>query len=161
MLDLIQFDFRLDFHRGGILHPTGTNHVSALQRTMRVEQYTAEELSYAAIHGPFQEKPFPMHISLLMVRDKPNSSKKHNIMDLSWPKGFFCQSWCGKNTYLDTYFTLHYPSLDNITEAIHNLGPDVLLYKTDISRAFRHLKIDPGEQDLLGLHHKGFPLRFS
>ena len=28
------------------------------------------------------------------------------------------------------------------------------MYKVDISRAFRHIRIDPGDIDLLGLHHK-------
>ena len=35
------------------------------------------------------------------------------------------------------------------------LGPGCKLFKVDISRAFRHLRIDPGDIDLLGLKHKG------
>ena len=63
-----------------------------------------------------------------------------------------------KNSYLDTYFTLHYPSVDHITQAICNLGPDALLYKIDISTAFCHIRIDPGDLDLLGFHHNGYYL---
>ena len=88
-----------------------------------------KELSYGAINGPYHEKPFPMYISPLMVRDKP--------------KGCSVNHGVSKNTYLDTYFTLHYLSLDHITQAIYDLGPHALLYKIDISRAFRHLRIDP------------------
>ena len=33
------------------------------------------------------------------------------------------------------------------------LGSEALLYKVDISRAFRHIRIDPGDLDLLGLKH--------
>ena len=33
------------------------------------------------------------------------------------------------------------------------LGTGALLYKVDISRAFRHLRIDPGDIDLLGIYH--------
>ena len=112
-----------------------------------------EELSYGAIHGSYQEKPFSMHVSPLMVRDKPNSNKKHTIMDLSWPKGFSVNHGVSKNTYLYTYFTLHYPSVDHITQTIRDLGPNAILYKIDISRAFRHLRIDPGDLDLLGFYH--------
>ena len=36
------------------------------------------------------------------------------------------------------------------------LGPGSLLYKVDISRAFRQLKIDPGDLDLLGLKHQSY-----
>ena len=31
-----------------------------------------------------------------------------------------------------------------------------MLYKVDISRAFRHIRVDPGDIDLLGLSHKAF-----
>ena len=115
-----------------------------------------EELAYGAIHGPYHEKPFPIHVSPLMVRDKPNSNKKRTIMNLSWLKGSTVNHGVSKNMYLDTYFTLHYPSLDHITEAIRDLNPHALLYKIDISRAFRHLRIDPGDLYLLGFYHNNY-----
>ena len=31
--------------------------------------------------------------------------------------------------FLDTYFTLQYPSIDHITNKLKDLGPGVLLYK--------------------------------
>ena len=130
--------------------------MSALQNTLHVEQYISQELSYGTIHGPYHEKPFPMHVSPLMVRDKPNSNKKRTIMDLSWPKGFSVKQGVSKNCYLDTYFTLHYLSVDHITQAICNLGPNALLYKINISRAFRHIRIDPGDLDLLCFHHNSY-----
>ena len=36
---------------------------------------------------------------------------------------------------------------------MRDLGPGALLYKVDISRAFRQLRIDPGDIDLLGIVH--------
>ena len=56
-----------------------------------------------------------------------------------------------QNRYLDSYYYLSYPSIDNIVDGLKKLGPGALLYKVDISRAFRHLKIDPGDLDLLGM----------
>ena len=35
------------------------------------------------------------------------------------------------------------------------LGPGANNFKIDICRAFRHIRIDPGDIDLLGLTHKG------
>ena len=128
----------------------------ALQNTPHFEQYITEELSYGAIHGPYHEKPFPMHTSPLMVRDKPNSNKKRTIMDLSWPKDFSVNHGVSKHSYLDTYFSLHYPSLDHITQAIYSLGPDALLYKIDISHAFRHIRIHQGDLDLLDFRHNDY-----
>ena len=75
-------------------------------------------------------------------------------MDLSWPKGFSVNDAFHKCKYLDSYFYLQYPSVDHIVETIKQIGPGALLYKVDVSRAFRHICIDPGDIDLLGLHHK-------
>ena len=71
-----------------------------------------------------------------------------------------------KYKYLGTYFELRYPSIANIVQAVKEVGPSALIFKVDISRAFRHLKIDLGDLDLLGLcHNKYFingslPFRF-
>ena len=73
-------------------------------------------------------------------------------------KGSLCQSWGRKNKYLDSYFVLKDPNIDNITERLNQIGPAAILYKVDISRAFRHVRIDPGDVDLLALQHKGLYL---
>ena len=39
-------------------------------------------------------------------------------MDLSWPKGTAVNTAIHKFCYLDTYFTLQYPSVDHIFEAV-------------------------------------------
>ena len=71
-------------------------------------------------------------------------------MDLSWPPGQSVNAGVKKDVYLDTVYSLHYPSIDNITEALVKLGPAAQLYKIDISRAFRHVRVDPGDIYLLG-----------
>ena len=50
-----------------------------------------------------------------------------------------------------TDFELTFPTVDHITDAVKNVGPGAHLFKIDISRAFRHVKIDPFDLDLLGL----------
>ena len=72
-------------------------------------------------------------------------------MDLSWPTGTSVNDGVLKNTYLDTEFTLTYPSKHHITEALVNLGPAAQIYKIDISRALQQIKIDPSDIDLLGI----------
>ena len=89
-----------------------------------------------------------------MTRAKQNSDKRHTIVDLSWPKNASVNAAVQKNVYLGSHFLLKYPSLDDITRELRKLGPGVLIYKVDISRAFRHIHIDPGNIDLLGIRHK-------
>ena len=45
-----------------------------------------------------------------------------------------------------------FPTVADITSELKRLGRGALLYKIDVSRTFRHVKGDPGDYDLLGLH---------
>ena len=56
---------------------------------------------------------------------------------------------------LGSQFDLRFPSVDDITDELRKLGKGALLYKVDVSRAF---KIDPGGYDLLGLNWNGIYL---
>ena len=60
-----------------------------------------------------------------------------------------------KNSYLDSNFCLTFPTVDAITAELRNLGRGALLYKVDVSHAFRHVKVDPGDYDLLVLEWGG------
>ena len=51
--------------------------------------------------------------------------------------------------------------MDHIIDHLKSLGRGALIYKVDISRVFRHLRIDPGGLDLLGLHHGSYYLEGS
>ena len=55
---------------------------------------------------------------------------------------------------MGTNFQMHYPSIDSIIRTLNELGPSAEIFKVDISRAFRHIHIDPGDIDLLGLQHR-------
>ena len=140
IVDLLQYGFPLDFDRQCQLISTKVNHASAIQNSDHVKQYLQEELTHKAILGPFTQPPFSIHASPLMVRDKQDSDQKRTIMDLSWPKGLSLNNGVTKDMYLDTPYTLYYPSIDNITAALSKLGPGAQLFKIDISRAFRQIK---------------------
>ena len=151
--DLIEFGFPLDFNHACHLISTEENHKSALEFRGDVNAYITEELKHNALLGPFVRKPISLHVSPFMTCEKADSSVRRTIVDLSWPKGFSVNHAVSKQTYLGTTFMLNYPSVDNIIETLRKLGPSSLIYKIDISRAFRHIRIDPGDINLLGLKH--------
>ena len=156
-MDLLHYGFPLDFDRTCPLASTSDNHTSALTDIDHVRRYMEEELQHEAIIGPFDTIPCDLHVSPLMTRAKQDSDKKRTIMDLSWPQNLSVNAGVKKNVYLDTIYDLHYPSIANITDSLVKLGPAAQLYKVDISRAFRHLRVDPVDIDLLGFqvdqHH--------
>ena len=86
-----------------------------------------------------------------MTRAKPNSDRHRVIIDLSWPLGASVNAGIDKDSYLNNNFCLTFPMVDDITDELRKLGWGTLLYKVDVSRAFRNVKVDPGDYDLLGL----------
>ena len=143
---LIRYGFPLDFDTASPLQHEETNHASANLFVKDVFHYLQEEMSFKAILGPFDAPPIEnLHISPFMTRPKPSSNHRRVIIDLSFPKGV------SSDQYLNTSFILSLPTIDNITQKIRKDGKGSLIYKIDISRAFRHVKIDPDSYFLLGL----------
>ena len=77
-------------------------------------------------------------------------------MDLSWPMLNAVNDGVALDTYLGTNFILTYPSIDDITDQVVRLGIGCCLYKIDISRAFRHVNMDPGDYNKVGLKWNDF-----
>ena len=153
LCDLIEFGFPLDFDRSRHLESTLVNHASGRNFSDHIDKYLQEELEFEAILGPFDYPPIQMHVSPFMTKEKSGSDSRRAIIDLSFPKGSSVNDGVAKNSYLGTEFRMHYPSVDSIIRTLKNLGPSARIFKVDISRAFRQLKVDPGDIDLLGLKH--------
>ena len=157
LIQIIKFGFPLDCDEAVKLKCDFTNHKSAILYPEHVDMYLNEEINFKAIQGPFNSPPFPdMHCSPFITREKPNSNKRRVIVDLSWPMGNAVNDGVAPDTYLGTSFILTYPSIDDITDQVVRLGRGCCLYKIDISRAFRHVKMDPGYYNKLGLKWNDF-----
>ena len=152
MIHLIQFGFPLDYNRScELIHEQG-NHKSATEFSNDVNAYIEEDKKYNTLLGPFDKHPIPSgHCSPFMTRVNPNSDQLHVIIDLSWPIGASVNAGINKTFYLGSTFSLTFPTVDDITRQLKNIGRGALLYKVDVSRTFRHVKIDPGDYGLLGL----------
>ena len=130
------------------------NHKSACQCPEGVSRYFKREVDKKAIVGPFTKSPFVnTHFPPLLARDKPDGGVRV-IVDLSWPKGASVNSCIPSDTYDDMPFKLKYPTIDLIVERIKEIGPSAKLFKVDLERAFRNLRVDPCDDPLMGLHWK-------
>ena len=148
LIHLIQCGFPLDFNRTCSLTHDNKNHSSANDHPIDIQTYLLEEIEHGAIIGPYEISPIPdCHISPFMTREKPNTPNRREIIDLSWPK----DNSVNAGVDLGSEFSLTFPTIDDITNELVKIGPGCHIYKVDISRAFRHLKIDPLDYDLLGL----------
>ena len=157
LLYLIRYGLPLDFDRTSKLEKNMVNHKSALMFPQDVDLYIKVEIEFGAITGPFSEPPLTnFHTSPFMTREKSGGDHRRVIMDLSYPHGFAVNSKISKDSYLGTDFILTLPSIDHITNKVQKFGRGSHIYKIDISRAFRHVKIDPRDYFLLGLRHESY-----
>ena len=86
-----------------------------------------------------------------MTRTKNDSKHRRIVIDLSWPKGASINHFTKSNVYMNGVYKLQYPTIDNITDKLRELGTQARLYNVDLSRAFRQLRIDPKDYNLLCL----------
>ena len=118
------------------------NHASALKNPSGVTKYFNTEIKEQAIVGPMSESPFiETHYSAIMARDKPDGSIRVN-------------NYVPGDVFDEISFTLKYPTVDLVVEKIRDMGPKALLFKVDLQRAFRNLRIDPLDYPLLGFKWK-------
>ena len=62
------------------------------------------------------------------------------FIDLSFPHVNSVNSGILKEKYLGTPFLFKVPTIDVVTKQVKGLGMGCMLYKVDISLAFRHIK---------------------
>ena len=150
---MLRFGFPLDFDENVTLKSDNSNHKSALAYPDHVCHYLEVGKKYKAIVGPFLEPLFDnMHTSPFTTRDKPDSDKRRVIVDLRWPQDHSVNAGVYPDKYLGTEFIVVYPTVEDITTRVTQLGRGSLLYKVDISRDFMHLKMDPFDYNKLGLN---------
>ena len=57
-----------------------------------------------------------------------------------------------RNGYMGGEFKLTFPTIDDLTQQLVKIGRGAHIFKVDVSRAFRHLSVDPRDYDLLGVN---------
>ena len=152
LLLLLRYGFPLDFDHNSPLESVEENHSSANQYKKDVQAYLNKEKEFGAMLGPFKNSPIEsLHVSPFLTRDNPGGTHRRVIVDLNFPHGYSVNAGVQSDTYLGTPFLLTLPTIENITNKVKQLGKGCHLYKIDLSRAFRHVKLDPKDNNLLGL----------
>ena len=111
--------------------------------------------------GPFDIPPFKLHTSPFLTRDKSSSDKRRVIVDLSWPLENSVNDAVRSDSYLDTTFLLTLPTIDHVIKGVKKFGKNSCLAKIDISRAFKHIPIDPKDLQYLGLFWEAFYIELN
>ena len=108
-----------------------------------------------AIIGPVDHVDSDIyHCSPLLSRPKDNH-KRRIILNLSHPHGNSVNDSVPRDRFDGKHFTHRFPSVYTIVGKICDLRDcDPVLYKIDVARAFRNIRVDPVDAVKLGIHWK-------
>ncbi len=78
--------------------------------------------------------------------EKKGSQECRVITDLSIPHGESINERIPKGSFLGESITLKFAKVDNLAK-----GKGCLLFKQDLRKAYRRIRVDPGDMNALGL----------
>lgn len=149
----LRYGWPLGYHKNAPPVSITENHPSAHQHLAHVKNFINKELSYNALLGPFSEPPFApwFRCSPVMTRPKKSTNERRVIVDLSFPEGQGVNDGIDICDYFGVNITYTLPSLADLTTRLQEVGPGALVWKADLARAYRQLRVDPLDAPLLGI----------
>lgn len=156
LCDFLEFGWPIGYSASTPPVSTQRNHGSALAQPHVIDAFLATETHLGATCGPFSENPLAVNLTtspLQIVHS--HSGKPRVVIDLSFPHGSSVNSGIPTDTYLGEPFTLRLPGVDALVSIIRQKGTGCHLFKKDLSRAYRQLRIDPRDFHFLGYVHHG------
>ena len=156
IVQYLEYGWPIGIDREAALLSEFKNHASARAFPADIEHYIVTELSHKALLGPFAGPPAnTCHFSPLMTRPKKGSLFRRVIIDLSWPRGLSVNDGISRTDYIDGPLTISLPTHDDMERAVVRAGRGAFMYKTDLSRGYRQLRVDPMDWPYLSFQHKG------
>ena len=144
LVEMLEFGFPIGYTAPHPPAPHTGNHPSANQFPADIDAYLNKELHHSAIIGPADHLPFQWpRTNPLMTRPKKDSSSRRVIVDLSMPQDASINSGIPRNSLDGAPFKLRLPNPATLAAKILEYGQGCLLYKVDLSRAYRQLRTDP------------------
>ena len=155
IVEFLAYGWPISFSRSSPVASTLEPHSSGKEFPESVNYYIDTELGFQALLGPFEGPPVqPFHASPIMSRPKKDSEMRRIVLDLSWRHGFSINDGIDGEFYLEDKYDVHLPTIDLIEKRVLELGRGCYLYKTDLSRGYRQLRVDPIDWPLLGFKYQ-------
>ena len=136
------------------LKAKGSNMQSAANHEEVVSAYRADEMEAGRVvlaGTPQEAQAMGIHCSPFGVISKKSKPGKFRlIVNLSAPEGSSVNDGIRKELA-----SLSYVSVDEVAEAVGELGRGTLMSKMDICQAYRHIPVHPQDRFLLGMMWQG------
>ena len=88
---------------------------------------------------------------MVAIKSNDDTSQARVILDLSFPADMSVNAAVPRGALEGCDFKMHLPNQNVLANRIAELGPGCLLYKGDLSRAYRQLRSDLFDWALLGV----------
>ena len=131
------------------------NHASATSFSKHIQEYIDKETSLGAMLGPANSVASPYFHCLPLLSRPKDTNKRRVILNLSYPYGASLNDADTRYKFDGRPFTLKFPSIDDIADAIRHDVIDTVLFKIDVACAFRNLRVDPVDATKLGISWDG------
>ena len=160
IVQYLRYGWPVSYTAPSIPKSGSVNHPSAIRHPEAVDNFLRKELSKDAMLGPFEQSPFDewCQTSPLMTRDKKDQDGRVNgkriIIDLSYPMGNSVNSGIVKGNFQGHTRSYTLPTPLDLASLIVKFGTGCYLWKSDLERAYRQLRVDPLDYPLLGIQHK-------
>lgn len=153
LCDFLKYGWPVGYHMDSPPTTVEENHPSDTMHIQHVRDFIKKELEWDAIVGPFNKAPFTpwCRISPMMTRPKRDTTECRIILDLSFPKGGGVNDGINTKDHYGADITYSLPSIADLTEIIKENGKDSLMWKADLTRAYRQLRANPLDAPLLGM----------
>ena len=155
IIDFLRYGWPVSYTADNPPTSADVNHASATRHQAAVSAFISKELSKDAILGPFFAPPFEpwTQCSPLMTRDKPDGSGKRVIVDLWYPSGQSVNDGIRKNFTQGVDSSYSLPTAWDLAALMLSADRPAFMWKADLQRAYRQLRVDPLDYPLLGLSH--------
>ena len=151
IVDYLEFGWPVgyDYEKYGFPVSQLRNHSGAINYLDELDTYLEDELAKHSIAGPFLSPPFSGLNAITPLNSVPkiDSTEWSIILDLSWPLNTSVNTGIDKSLHEGMEF-----AVDHIASLIARTGPDCLIYKCDLRKAYRQFYADPIDFPLMGLH---------
>lgn len=153
LCEFLKYGWPLGYNLGIPPATTTTNHPSAIFHMQAVESFIETELGYDSRMGPFDQLPFDpwFCISPLMTRAKKGSNDRRIIIDLSFPQFSSVNDGIDPQNHLGLNITYSLPTIADLITQLQLNGKGAFLWKADLRRAYRQIRIDPIDSPFLGI----------
>lgn len=157
LCQFLKFSWPLGYHLDVPPATVTDNHPSALNNMAHVRDFIEKELNFKAILSPFDDIPFDnwCRISPMMTRPKKGSDDRRIILDLSYPRGVSVNDGISTKDHYGRDITYSLPTIADFIEILKCAGTVALMWKSDLTRAYRQLRVDQLDAPLLGMMVEG------